>query len=351
MQILYPTARVTQGSWIEGPDGRRDRDVWIEGKIDSRPHRTLIECKDYNPQTTGPVGIEIVDALDSKMRDLGPDLGIICSNAGFTEGAVRKARRIGVILLGVFRESDNRIKYDLLELVYFRRLKIEYLGFRLDCVSANGTISANDSSATFDGLPVANWVCRRTVDTVMTNPISAGQYAGTYTFTSPVIFAIGDGTTFQATSLFAEFTLSGGWFEQLAAIDGTAGVYDYLRRRVRRGIDAQPNAIHFKNMDLTAGTPVAFPPRQELDVSADLRHGESWVQLLYLQDCNCREPVPPLDDLIMPDDLDLAVSNLPVELQADTLPSDCRQMEYFVSRNPIVGPDHSFSLSFGPDPN
>ena len=126
---IDPRATVRQGKWTDGPDGRRDRDVSIDGTVNGAPYKALVECKDYDRETTGPVGIGVVDALDSKRRDLGVQIAIICSNAGFTEPATRKAKRVGIVLIGLFRQTDGRIRHQLIEQVYFRRLKIEYLGF------------------------------------------------------------------------------------------------------------------------------------------------------------------------------------------------------------------------------
>lgn len=66
------------GEWVVGPDGRRELDVLIEGTVDGVPKKVLVECKDFNPKTTGPVGIGFVDALESEHRDLGVDASFIC---------------------------------------------------------------------------------------------------------------------------------------------------------------------------------------------------------------------------------------------------------------------------------
>src|SRR6266487_163455 len=88
-QALEPGAEVVVGAWIEGPDGRRDMDVSIRGVRDGHPYLALVECNDWRT----PIGIGVVDALDSKRDDLGADLAVIYSNSGFTEDASRKAAR------------------------------------------------------------------------------------------------------------------------------------------------------------------------------------------------------------------------------------------------------------------
>src|SRR5215475_1322251 len=83
-----PGAKVTEGEWIVGPDGRLDMDVAIRGKINGKDILIVIECKDFNPKSTGKVGREFVDALDSKRHDLGASIAMICSNSGFTADAL-----------------------------------------------------------------------------------------------------------------------------------------------------------------------------------------------------------------------------------------------------------------------
>jgi hypothetical protein len=67
---------------MEGPDGKRDCDVSVRGMRQGVPYFALVECKDWKKEK--PVGIGVVDALDSKRRDLNADLAVIYSNSGFT---------------------------------------------------------------------------------------------------------------------------------------------------------------------------------------------------------------------------------------------------------------------------
>jgi Restriction endonuclease len=214
VRAIDPQSTVSQGQWINGPDGRRDRDVFIEGTVDGAAYTALIECKEYDRTTTGPVGITVVDALDSKRRDLQVDIAIICSNAGFTDPAVRKATRVGIVLIGVFRQDDGRIRLQLIDQVYFRRLKIEHLGFRPEHAQEGTTRECTDVSATLQGQPVANWLCHHTISIIASNPIGGGHYAGVFAFKRPTEFNVVGGDTFIATQMFAEFAFSGGWFEQ-----------------------------------------------------------------------------------------------------------------------------------------
>lgn len=95
IEAMDQTVHVEHSKWVEGPDGKRDMDVHVIGSVNGKDFSILIECKDYDLSTTGKVGIEYVDAIDSKRQDLKIDLAMICSNSGFTEGALRKAKRLG----------------------------------------------------------------------------------------------------------------------------------------------------------------------------------------------------------------------------------------------------------------
>src|SRR5260221_704962 len=117
-------ADVQAGRWVEGPDGRLDMDVSIEGRMGDRLFRVLIECKDFDLNKTGKVGRPFVDALDSKRQDLAVDAAFICSNSGFTEDALRKARRKGIGMISVLAEGDDRIKAIIEKEIHFRKIAL-----------------------------------------------------------------------------------------------------------------------------------------------------------------------------------------------------------------------------------
>jgi hypothetical protein len=120
---LDPDAEVTAGDWIEGPDGRRDRDVSIQGTHEGAPYLVLIECKDWKKR----VGIAAVDALESKRRDLEVDLAMIYSNSGFTGPAIKKADRVGINLLMAVAGDDARIRPRAQMLAYGRMVDVTNL--------------------------------------------------------------------------------------------------------------------------------------------------------------------------------------------------------------------------------
>lgn len=57
----------------------------------------------------------------SKRHDLKADFAFICSNSGFTKGALRKARRKGITPVSILSAGDDRIKLVISKEIYFRK--------------------------------------------------------------------------------------------------------------------------------------------------------------------------------------------------------------------------------------
>ncbi len=142
------------------------------------------------------------------------------------------------------------------------------------------------------------------------NPIVRGAYTATHNLRSPVEFELPGGSV-TATRVDFQLRISGGWFAQQVTLDATAGIYDWLRRRVR--LAPGPGQLHLKNVDLEKGDPIDRPPESELKVRMELRQGEVWMNLLVIDGLEAREPIPAMDELIVADDLELAMLDLPVE--------------------------------------
>lgn len=81
---------------------KRQVDVLVEAKVLGFETKTLIECKDYKRR----VGVGHVDALDSKRRDLPVDFAVLVSRNGFTQGAIIKAKSVGIRLCTLEENVD-----------------------------------------------------------------------------------------------------------------------------------------------------------------------------------------------------------------------------------------------------
>lgn len=155
-----PPAHVETNVIVDGPDGRREIDVSITGIVQGLVRKVFIECKDYNPGR-GPLGIAMVDALESKCRDLGYDLCVLCSNAGFTADAVRKAVRTGIALFGALKEGDGRIKYSVLDEIFVLTIDVKNVRVSATYLENFGPEGINIHSLRFDNKLVQAWLVSR----------------------------------------------------------------------------------------------------------------------------------------------------------------------------------------------
>jgi hypothetical protein len=307
------TADVVQGKWISGPDGRRDRDVSFTGMIGGKPYKALIECKDYNPRTTGRVGIGMIDALDSKRRDLKIDFPMICSNAGFAKPAIKKAQRVGISTIGALRMGDSRLKFEVHDMVYTRKLTIPIKSVRFYATPPIGgmlpqnmaDISLDD--ITFNGLQVRNWVIKRIFCLLSANPIVNGYVHDTTNLVSPIELHA-SGAAFAVARLDIDFEVRGAWYHHLATIDSSGGFYDWVRKRPRVA-PGSSRVFQIRKMDIHRGKKIARPPEYILTPLPYLP-GEMDLRFVKCYGALLNGIPPPLDQYIQPADRSFAMTGL-----------------------------------------
>jgi len=258
---IDPTAEVAVGTWTNGPDGRRDLDVVIRLKGASAP-LAVIECKDWNR----PIGIGLIDALESKRRDIGASAVMICSNSGYTADALRKAARVGIPALAALIEGDNRIRVVVKEQIYTRMVEFIHHGPNLHHQELNEAQKAALAGAftkefTYAGKSLEPWVSGRllNVASVATRPKSFQTKVG---FREPIEIDVrGIKLCVSGIDIRAAFTVQ--WMTQVAEIGVSHGMYDYLRKVLVIG--PGPHQFHLKNVNSeTWGEPIAIedvPPR------------------------------------------------------------------------------------------
>jgi hypothetical protein len=228
-QALDPKATVKVGQWIEGPDGRRDLDVEVRGTIDGSPCFVLIECKDW----TNRVGIGVVDALESKRRDLNADRAIIYSNSGFTDPALRKAARVGIEMASALKAGDNRIKLVVERQIVAKVLSVDSMISKLHQFPGEPFEVEEGwqiSQLLCDQLPVMNWI-----SDLSCNLIREHEDAKEIAFRC--VFRPYSGWTYNGRSISVGglelfFKCSKKWVAQTVREDVTLGLYDYIRRSV-----------------------------------------------------------------------------------------------------------------------
>ena len=91
-----------------GPDGNREIDVLITGKVGPFVVKTIVECKDYKRK----VNVMVVDALHSKMVDVNANKAVLVTRNGFSRGAISKAKRLGISLCTANHASDESWKFE-----------------------------------------------------------------------------------------------------------------------------------------------------------------------------------------------------------------------------------------------
>lgn len=100
--------KVTQKARVSGKDSldKREVDVLIEGKHGVFDVKIAIEAKNYK----NPVGVEKIESLVTKLKDIKADLGVMVCPSGFTEPAKNLAAANRIQLFEVYDPKLNNTK-------------------------------------------------------------------------------------------------------------------------------------------------------------------------------------------------------------------------------------------------
>jgi hypothetical protein len=307
-----PAATINAGVWVKGPDGRRELDVHIVEKQASRTVHGIVECKDFNPATTGPVGIAYIDALDSKRRDLGLEFAFVCSNAGFSDDAIRKAKRVDIGLLGATRKDDSRIRFGVVDEIYMRhiRLTVPPLAHYLpaDGESPPSKEMLESGEPHFEGRPVAPWLYSRFLHMIGVNPIVAGSLLDQCRFKNPIRLDWPAGSA-MIQQIGLETSIEGAWFAQSVQLDSTAGLYDWLRRCMRLAPSPQPQQFQVVGVDYYGGKWIAQPPDVDW-ANRKLLPYETEMKFVAFKNSFVLENPALLYPHVVPEDLKFVIENL-----------------------------------------
>jgi len=162
-KALYPGYEVRVGQWVMGPDGEREVDVEVRGLSDGKSHFLLIECKDWRR----PVGIEEIDALDSKRADLGADAAMICSNSGFTPKALRKSARLGIEAVSALAVGNALVRLVLERDFVAKRLSVDSWTLEVFLTEEGKKRFPEKWDARdlrYQSLPLVNWLNDRSLE-------------------------------------------------------------------------------------------------------------------------------------------------------------------------------------------
>ncbi len=223
-QALEPNAFVKTGQWITGPDGKRDMDVEVRGMLQGEEHFILVECKDWSRK----VGIGPIDALESKRRDLGADDAVIYSNSGFTEPAIRKAKRVGIRMFSAMRKGDDKIKFILHRQVVALASSVNTYSIRIG--SGSNEIDSPEGwtpkDIEYQGLPLLNFLKRESLK-VLEDLKEPGTFTISYKFNQIIEFHI-KGIPVEVDRLQLIVSCERKYVTQVIQENVTLGHYDFL---------------------------------------------------------------------------------------------------------------------------
>lgn len=227
-RALDPGATVKVGTWVIGPDGKRDLDVEVRGTVEGRPRFILIECKDWRRR----VGIDVVDALKSKREDLGADQAIIYSNSGFTKPALHKADRIGIDALSALRASDGRIRIQVNGVLYAKRLSVDKWSLATFFPDNSSPIGKElvMSDLRLNGLPVQDFLAVLSRRFLMEQEPD-GRGVILYSLRPHSGWTYRD-KHIDVSAIAVQLWCSRQWLSQVVRQDVSQGYYDHIRKCV-----------------------------------------------------------------------------------------------------------------------
>lgn len=287
-RALDPGASVRVGVWVAGPDGRRDLDVEVRGTLNGTPRLTQIECKDWSD----PVGIAVIDALDSKRRDVGADDAIVFSNSGFTEPALRKAARVGIGLASALRANDQRVRVVVHKELVAKTLSVETFKatlFPRPDLQPQFPEGWSIAQLSFNGLPIQNWMAERSLE-LLRDHEPQGWHRLTLCFQPDCNWSY-DGNPISVGAMRLFLKCHRGWKSQTVRADATLGLYDHIRRVVTVP-DRQGYWLGWIDQD--AWKPMDLEP-PAVEPATELAAGTFTIGLTMLN------PIRKIDPLDVPD--------------------------------------------------
>lgn len=260
------TPHIVTNVIVDGPDGHREIDVLIDGSVGGISRKAFIECKDYNPKR-GPLGIAVVDALESKRRDLNYDLCALCSNAGFTADAIRKAARTGIALFGALKDGDERIKYQVLDEIFVLKIDVETVSASVTLDPGFRPVDLDLMRLQFGGLKVQAWLVDRAHRYLMSiGENGKGKHRLDFHFSRPVPCEY-DSKLVGLRQLSVDMYVVAQWHSQIVEHTTTSGFYDWTRRKIR--MTPKPQTMSYRNVNFDGGGKPIDAPNWDLGGQGD----------------------------------------------------------------------------------
>jgi len=302
IHAMEPQAYIAVGGEIVGPDGARTVDVQVWSIDDRSAGPAIIDVID---QPDGlPVGISAVDHADSKRRDLPVRAALISSNTRFTREAISKAKRVGIGLITVLKQGDQRASV-IEEEVYLRTVTISNLKFSYTNKSKPRIVGPYD--VMYRGVSIGAWLQSRVLISLAGVASSTNGLMLYYRLKQPTDFNAPGGKLRNVSQIAAIFDVSVEWASQIAQFNAKNAIYDYVRRRAR--LFGENNSYTVANVNWETATPIDAPPEiAPLARGEALKPGEVDLMLMRVKGFPKMLPEDPkrqktIDELISPDDL------------------------------------------------
>jgi hypothetical protein len=204
-------------------------DVEVRGDPDGKPFFLLIECKDWRD----PVGIEAIDALDSKRKDLQADRCMICSNSGFTKKALRKAERLGIQSVALLSAGNKAVRLEVSRELVVKALAVERWSIILFPIAESNFVFPDQWDGRelyYQTSPVLNWFADKSVD-LLRQSDGASTVTMKFAFKNLTVFTLEE-VTVTLLGIQLNLTCSKKWLSQTVKEDVSIGYYDYFKKRI-----------------------------------------------------------------------------------------------------------------------
>jgi hypothetical protein len=311
--VIYafdPRATLSVGDLVGTPDGPRTVDIEVRSlSEDGKPLLIAIDVIDL--PSGRKADIAAVDAADSKRADIKASVMLVCSNTGFDEIAIRKAKRKQIGLISILRQGDERVKAVINEQIYLRKVNVNPLTFTFTGMTMKdrGILerSSGSHALQYGGKFVDAWLMEKVAIIVGYNPTLDKRVTATFNLKNGTKFDVPSGRP-KLRALAVSFQPHTQWLSQTVQLDATTGIYDYLRSRVRLAAGGN-NSYVISGINFDTAVPLSSPP--ELDMLGfGLKPGEVEARLMMIEGLDPTGAAD-LDSLIRPEDLDLKVPAIP----------------------------------------
>lgn len=135
VQSLNPQAQIYQNIHIEGKLSKVKRQVDVQLVKPEQYEFIAFECKDHGR----PIDVPLVEAFNTKLRDIGAKKGAIVSNSPYTEAAQNMASALGIDILNLVDTKNKNIRGKLYASLLLSDTSIK--SFRLRIGSSSPRIS------------------------------------------------------------------------------------------------------------------------------------------------------------------------------------------------------------------